>query len=147
MSACELCEAPGGHLVWENPEWRVVRVADAAFPAYYRVICKRHVKEFSDLQDAERVDCMALVTAVEQVLRLALAPAKINLASLGNQTPHLHWHVIARFDWDSHFPQSVWGVAQRPAPADPASRLALPLPQLDETMATFLAAGHAVHSH
>ena len=37
-------------------------------------------------------------------LREALAPAKINLAALGNMVPHLHWHVIARFDWDSRFP-------------------------------------------
>jgi diadenosine tetraphosphate (Ap4A) HIT family hydrolase len=39
----------------------------------------------------------------------------MNLASLGNVTPHLHWHVIPRFADDSHFPQPVWGAAQRPA--------------------------------
>jgi diadenosine tetraphosphate (Ap4A) HIT family hydrolase len=26
---------------------------------------------------------------------------------------HLHWHVIARFDWDSHFPAPVWAAAVR----------------------------------
>jgi diadenosine tetraphosphate (Ap4A) HIT family hydrolase len=48
-------------------------------------------------------------------LRAQLAPLKMNLASLGNQTPHLHWHVIPRFADDSHFPQSVWGTRQRDA--------------------------------
>jgi diadenosine tetraphosphate (Ap4A) HIT family hydrolase len=40
-------------------------------------------------------------------------PDKINLASLGNMTPHLHWHVIPRFKQDKHFPQPIWGVPQR----------------------------------
>ena len=34
---------------------------------------------------------------------------KINLASLGNKTPHLHWHVIPRFKLDRHFPNPIWG--------------------------------------
>jgi len=68
------------------------------------------------------------------VLRQALGPSKINLASLGNMVPHLHWHVIARFDWDSHFPNPIWGERRR-TPATPAeSRLALPLAQLDEQL-------------
>ena len=56
---------------------------------------------------------MAAVTAVEQALREHLQPTKINLAALGNLVPHLHWHVIARFDWDSHFPGAVWGESKR----------------------------------
>jgi diadenosine tetraphosphate (Ap4A) HIT family hydrolase len=46
-------------------------------------------------------------------LRNLLNPAKINLASFGNQTPHLHWHVIPRFQDDRHFPQPVWAQAVR----------------------------------
>ena len=51
---------------------------------------------------------MAVVAEVERVIRAQLQPTKINLAALGNMVPHLHWHVIARYDWDSHFPASVW---------------------------------------
>jgi diadenosine tetraphosphate (Ap4A) HIT family hydrolase len=60
---------------------------------------------------------MAVVAEVEQALRRHLQPAKVNVASLGNAVPHLHWHVVARFEWDSHFPKPVWGVAER-TPAD-----------------------------
>ena len=52
---------------------------------------------------------------VERTLRDVLEPTKINLAALGNVVPHLHWHVIARFDWDSHFPAPVWAQALREA--------------------------------
>lgn len=115
QSSCELCLGPGGLPVWRDAHWRVVRVDDAAFPAYYRVICNHHVAEFSDLLAPERQRCMQLVVAVERVLREHLAPTKLNLASLGNVTPHVHWHVIARFEWDSHYPQPVWGREQRAA--------------------------------
>lgn len=56
---------------------------------------------------------MRVVFAVETVLRERLKPRKINLASLGNMTPHLHWHVVPRFETDPHFPQPVWGQQQR----------------------------------
>ncbi len=72
-----------------------------------------HVAEFSDLGLEDRKLCMAAVNGVEQALRRHLQPTKINLAALGNMVPHLHWHVIARFDWDSHFPAPVWAPAQR----------------------------------
>jgi diadenosine tetraphosphate (Ap4A) HIT family hydrolase len=139
MTSCDLCAGAGGELVWQDADWRVIRVADLAFPAFYRVVHLRHLREFTDLDAAQRGRCMALVAAVEQVLRDILAPTKINLASLGNQTPHLHWHVIARFDWDSHYPQPVWGAAQRTADA-PAKRFSLSLDELDGRVAAALQA-------
>jgi len=59
------------------------------------------------------IDLTKTVPLLEQALRQHLQPAKINLATLGNMVPHLHWHVIARFDWDSHFPAPVWAAALR----------------------------------
>ncbi|NUN59993.1 MAG: HIT family protein [Burkholderiaceae bacterium] len=112
-AACPLCDADGGHLVWRGEQLRVIRADEAGFPAFYRVVWNAHVAEFSDLDASERQHCMDAVTVVEQALRAYLAPAKVNLAALGNMVPHLHWHVIARFDWDSHFPAPVWAAAQR----------------------------------
>ena len=144
MSACELCSQDGGLLVFRRAELRVIRAADAHFPAFYRVIWNEHVAEWTDLPPAERSLCMQAVAAVETVLREALHPTKINLASLGNVVPHLHWHVIARFGWDSHFPQPVWGEAQRSVAPPAAARLVLPLADLDARVAAALAglAGH-----
>ena len=56
---------------------------------------------------------MNVVFAVETAIREIIHPDKINLASLGNKTPHLHWHVIPRFENDKHFPNSHWGEAMR----------------------------------
>jgi diadenosine tetraphosphate (Ap4A) HIT family hydrolase len=112
-AACPLCQADGELLVFRNEALRIIQPGEAGFPAFYRVVWNRHVAEFSDLSAAERETCMSAAMVVEQVLRSELQPVKINLAALGNMVPHLHWHVVARFDWDSHFPASVWSAPQR----------------------------------
>ncbi len=110
---CPLCDADGGALIWRGDQLRVIRADEAGFPAFYRVVWNAHVAEFSDLSAADRAHCMEVVVQVEQALRAHLQPTKINLATLGNMVAHLHWHVIARFDWDSHFPAPVWAAAVR----------------------------------
>ena len=110
---CPLCQQGGGTLVWRGEKLRVIRAGELGFPAFYRVVWNAHVAEFSDLDAAERAHCMDVVVQVEQVLRQHLQPTKINLATLGNMVAHLHWHVVARFGWDSHFPAPVWAAAVR----------------------------------
>ena len=111
--ACELCSQAGGKLLWRDAACRVVLIADPDYPGYCRVIWNPHVREMTDLASVERQHCMRVVCALERALRIALKPCKINLASFGNLTPHLHWHVIPRFEDDPHFPQSIWGERQR----------------------------------
>ena len=117
---CELCESDGGALIWRNDECRVVLVNEPGYVGYCRAIWNAHVREMTDLSSAERARYMAIVFAVEAALRERLRPEKINLASLGNFTPHLHWHVIPRFVDDPHYPNALWGEARRP-PRQPAS--------------------------
>jgi diadenosine tetraphosphate (Ap4A) HIT family hydrolase len=131
LSDCQLCRGAGGETVAGSLRWRVVRVDDASFPAYYRVIWNAHVAEFSDLAPDERIECMEVVARIERVLRERLRPTKVNLASLGNAVPHLHWHIVARFDWDSHFPGATWAQALRAVEPAAVTRLALPLDGLD----------------
>ncbi len=67
----------------------------------------------TDLPTGEREHLMLVVFAVEEAVREVLRPEKINLASLGNMTPHVHWHVIPRFKRDRHFPNPIWGSSKR----------------------------------
>jgi len=113
LTDCELCKSEGGTIVLANEWLRVTLVDEPDYPGYVRVIWNDHVREMSELQDDERLRLMRTVFAVESAQREVLSPLKINLASLGNMTPHLHWHVIARFADDLHYPQPVWGKAQR----------------------------------
>jgi diadenosine tetraphosphate (Ap4A) HIT family hydrolase len=110
---CELCEQTGGELLWQNSSCRIVLVNDADYPDFCRVIWQNHVREMTDLSSADRAHFMSVVFIVEETLREIMNPHKINLASLGNQTPHLHWHVIPRFSDDKHFPNPIWGAVTR----------------------------------
>jgi len=135
---CPLCQTAGGTLLGTRGDWRVVRVDDPSFPAFYRVIAQHHVAEFSELLAPERQRGMDLVCAVERLLIERLRPTKVNLASLGNVVPHLHWHVIARFDWDSHFPQPVWAGPQRAADEARVSECRARLPEIDSAIVELL---------
>ena len=137
--SCPLCTEDGGALVWRGAHLRVIRAQEAGFPAFYRVVWNAHVAEFSDLSARERAHCMDAVVAVEQTLREHLSPAKVNIAALGNMVPHLHWHVIARFGWDSHFPSPVWAPAQRPGPVAQEDAVRALLPALEAALQPRLA--------
>lgn len=113
VPACPLCSPLCENVLWRDELLRVILVDDDSYGGFCRVILHRHVQEMTDLTEAHRARVMRAVCAVEQALRDLLQPDKINLASLGNQVPHLHWHVIPRYADDAHFPDPIWAVARR----------------------------------
>jgi diadenosine tetraphosphate (Ap4A) HIT family hydrolase len=110
---CVLCREEGGVVLWQDDAMRVILADEPDYPGFCRVIWNAHVAEFSDLEVADRDRLMQVVNAVERAVRRVLSPVKVNLASLGNQVPHVHWHVIPRFSNDAHFPLPVWAPRQR----------------------------------
>jgi diadenosine tetraphosphate (Ap4A) HIT family hydrolase len=125
--ACELCELKAGP-VYRDGKLAIILVDDPAYPGFCRVIWNEHVKEMSDLAPADRMLLNDAVWNVELALRDVMAPSKINVASLGNMVPHLHWHVIPRFADDAHFPNPIWtdAVRQTEVPVLAARRALLP---------------------
>ncbi|MCA1324047.1 HIT family protein [Herbaspirillum sp. alder98] len=120
MSAtCDLCAGDGGEVLWQHPSFRVVLVDEPDYPGFCRVVWNSHVKEMTDLAPSDRTLVANAVWAVEAAVRATMAPEKVNLATLGNMTPHVHWHVIPRYPDDCHFPAPVWAAPQRAA--DPAA--------------------------
>lgn len=110
---CLLCTSTSEDILWHDDFCRVVLVDDPAYPGFCRVILNAHVKEMTDLPEHDRQRLMRVVFAVEEAVREVVRPDKINLASLGNMVPHLHWHVIPRFADDKHFPDAIWAEAKR----------------------------------
>ncbi len=130
MAACELCEEGGGEVLFRNEQLRIVLVDDAQYPGFCRVIWNAHVSEMTDLQPEERSVLMKTVCQVESALREVMQAEKINLASLGNMVPHLHWHLIPRFSDDAHFPSPVWAAVQRQTADDILAQRRALLPAL-----------------
>jgi diadenosine tetraphosphate (Ap4A) HIT family hydrolase len=117
LADCPLCQAWGEDVLWQDDFCRVMLAADADFPGFCRVILQAHVSEMTDLEPAGRERLMRVVYAAESALREVMHPDKINLASLGNMVPHLHWHVIPRFRGDSRFPDPIWAPPRRASTA------------------------------
>lgn len=130
VAGCELCSGTGGDVVHRTESYRVVLVDDPNYPGFCRVIWNEHVREMSELAESDRAALMAAVWQVEAVMLEVMAPTKVNLASLGNAVPHLHWHVIPRFADDAHFPTPVWAAPQRETDAATLAQRRAMLPAL-----------------
>jgi diadenosine tetraphosphate (Ap4A) HIT family hydrolase len=102
LTNCPLCKKINYPIIWEDNLFRLVLINDQKFPGYCRLETIEHIKELSDLADRTQVDLIKKIVQIEKVLRELLNPDKINIASLGNMTPHLHWHIIPRYRNDSH---------------------------------------------
>lgn len=113
---CPLCTNHAQSEIWRNSNFYLIDAEDPKFPCYLRIVSCRHVPEMSSLTPEERIQLWDILNAVEKEIIKALHPHKVNLAQFGNMVPHLHWHVIARWRDDTHFPECPWGPAQRNVP-------------------------------
>jgi diadenosine tetraphosphate (Ap4A) HIT family hydrolase len=108
-------------VVWRFPHSLALLGTWQYYHGYCVLVARRHATELSALADAERrayLDEMCLLAkAIEQRFR----PHKLNYELLGNQVPHLHWHLFPRAAADPDRLQPVWLALDR-AERDPAER-------------------------
>jgi diadenosine tetraphosphate (Ap4A) HIT family hydrolase len=131
---CELCELAASSKVVANDKFSVILANEANYPGFARVIWNEHVREVSDLADEDRLLLNDAVWKLEQAVREVMQALKVNVASLGNVVPHLHWHVIPRYADDAHFPAPVWAQAVRETPAAVLEQRRALLPRLAEAI-------------
>lgn len=112
-SPCPLCAPTGEEILYLSDLYRIIAVNDPNWPGFCRVILNAHVGEMTDLSTGDRSAIMKAVEVTETTLRGLMQPDKINLASLGNVVPHIHWHIIPRWKDDTHFPDPIWANAKR----------------------------------
>ncbi|HEY5627135.1 MAG TPA: HIT family protein [Nitrospira sp.] len=89
---------------------------DQFFPGWTVVVFKRHATELFHLAPTERIQLMEEVSRVARSLADIFEAKKINYELLGNQLPHIHWHVIPRRAGDPAPMEPVWRVTHEPVP-------------------------------
>ncbi len=99
--------------------------ADARFPWIILIPRLAGARELEDLTPGEREILMDEIlragAAVRAVADALGRPAvKLNVGQLGNVTPQLHVHLIARRPDDAAWPSPVWGVGVAETYADTA---------------------------
>lgn len=113
MTNCPLCSPTGENVLLKNDLIRVIQVNDADYPGYFRVIANDHVKEMSELSPEAQMRIISALSKIEKIVLENMRPTKVNWAQLGNMVPHLHWHLIARYEDDAAFPDSIWSPKRR----------------------------------
>ncbi|BBF94866.1 HIT family protein [Blastochloris tepida] len=92
----------------------VVRlVDDARFPWLLLIPRLAGVVDLIDIAPADRAVLIEEIAAASSALKETTGCTKLNVATLGNQVPQLHVHVIARFRGDAAWPDPVWGKGVR----------------------------------
>ena len=113
---CPLCALPAGQILWQDELVCVINPGENRIPGFTRVVLKKHIAEMSALSEKERIHVMNAVNAVETLMLRMMRPDKVNLASLGNMVPHLHWHVIPRWKNDPWFGRPHAAATMPPTP-------------------------------
>ncbi len=108
-AACRTIFLPEDHVIAELAVSTVALFPDQGFRGRCLVTLREHSAELFHLTPAIRTAFIEDVTRTAEALFRALHPIKINYELLGNQVPHMHWHVIPRFAEDGVYPRPIWG--------------------------------------
>ena len=109
-SACPFCSSPTDRIVLDNEFGLVLRDGFPVSPGHTLIIPRRHVASFFEITDAERADLMSLLAAARDDLDREFRPAGYNIgindgAAAGQTVPHLHIHLIPRYEGDRDDPR------------------------------------------
>lgn len=128
-----LANADDSHWLATLPSGRVRLQSEADFPGYCILYFRRHVAELYQLTAAERGQLIDDLERVARAIAAGCRPAKLNYAALGNEVPHLHWHIVPRYPQDGW-----WGQAFSQRPSD--QRRPLPPAEYERLQAALRAA-------
>ena len=98
-------------ILYEN-QWIYIEQEIAEIP-WLKIFAKQGVKEFSECNIETQEEIFRVLLILEREMIRFFKPDKMNIASFANYLPKVHWHIMARFKNDSHFPEPMWGVKQR----------------------------------
>jgi diadenosine tetraphosphate (Ap4A) HIT family hydrolase len=139
-TACPFCqklarlsELPDDEIVGQLAHSVVLLGPWQFYHGYCLVVARRHATELSKLSDDERRGYLDEMCRVARALEACFQPHKLNYELLGNQVPHLHWHLFPRYPSDPDAMKPVWLALDR-AERDPAERQRLqtgPIPRAE----------------
>jgi diadenosine tetraphosphate (Ap4A) HIT family hydrolase len=120
VNACLICErvalAKQGrnpHLIAEMDHSYFV-VGDHQFhQGYALVLLKEHVREPFELSPHVQREHFREVMRAAEALNDTFQPWKLNFSCYGNVEPHVHWHIVPRFEGDPYLANDPWREIER----------------------------------
>jgi diadenosine tetraphosphate (Ap4A) HIT family hydrolase len=83
------------------------------YRGYSLVVARRHATELADLEKDDRQGYFDNMCRVAKAIGEIFKPRKLNYELLGNQVPHLHWHLFPRYSGDPDIWRPVWFAIER----------------------------------
>ena len=110
MKPCPFCHLPPERIVLSNAVGWVVRDAYPVSPGHTLVIPQRHMGSFFELNPDERQGLLMLLDEARTMLQASHQPDGYNIGindgpTAGQTVPHLHIHLIPRFQGDQEDPR------------------------------------------
>ena len=108
--SCPFCTLPKSRVIDSSQHGLVIRDGFPISPGHTLIIPRRHTGSFFDLSTEERNDLLALLDGAKAVLEHEHSPDGYNIgindgAAAGQTVPHLHIHLIPRYNGDSPDPR------------------------------------------
>lgn len=97
--------------LYEN-EHLFIEVEKSEIP-WLKIFTQEAYRELSQVPLHVKMELFEKLDIIEKEMLDYYNPTKINIASFGNYLPHVHFHVMARFEEDAYFPEPMWGKQQR----------------------------------
>ncbi|MEA1953934.1 MAG: HIT family protein [Campylobacterota bacterium] len=98
-------------IIYENNHIKIE--SEESEVPWLKIFTQNSYKEMSEVPPEVKFEIYNLLDIIEKEMLSFYSPKKINIASFGNYVPHVHWHIMARFEEDSYFPEPMWGTKQR----------------------------------
>lgn len=117
----QLEQLPPDELLWQFPASVALLGPWQHYQGYCVLVLRHHESELFHLPDEERQRYFEEMCLLARAVADCFQPLKLNYELLGNQVPHLHWHLFPRFADDPDRLQPVWLALQR-AETDAAER-------------------------
>ena len=103
-------------IIYENRNIKI-EIEESEIP-WLKIFTQEPYREMSEVPSEIKFEIYNLLDIIEKEMIAYYDPKKINIASFGNYMPHVHWHIMARFEEDSYFPEPMWGTKQREGKLD-----------------------------
>ena len=119
-----------GETVWGFPHSVAFLGSWQYYHGYCVLVSRSHARELCELPDDVRRAYLDEMCLLARAIQQTVHPHKLNYELLGNQVPHLHWHLFPRSQDDPARLSPVW-LALDEAERDPAARQRLQTGPLD----------------
>jgi diadenosine tetraphosphate (Ap4A) HIT family hydrolase len=110
---------PEGDVVWRFPHAVAVLGPWQFYTGYCVLVAREHAAELSEL-GPNRAAFLNEMAQLAEAIGACFRPLKLNYELLGNQVPHLHWHLFPRSATDPDRLRAVWFELERAG--DPAEK-------------------------